>query len=230
MPCGPLQTMQLYALGTGSFLTGALSMFFFSLGTIPLLFGLGIVSALVSHRFNRRMLAATGILVLLLGVVMITRGLSLTGTSVSTFSSLNYHNIAVMENDRQVVQIQLEPYYYKPVVVQQGIPVLMIISAEEKNINGCNNAIVIPAFDLRYDLTDGENYVGFTPTETGNIAYSCWMGMIRSTIHVVEDLSQISPVFPEVEPDPAGVDPETDCCTISKALYPFARQHPARDT
>lgn len=33
MPCGPLQLMQLYALGTGSFMVGALSMFFFSLGS-----------------------------------------------------------------------------------------------------------------------------------------------------------------------------------------------------
>ena len=32
MPCGPLQTMQVYALGTGSFFAGALSMFLFSLG------------------------------------------------------------------------------------------------------------------------------------------------------------------------------------------------------
>ena len=42
MPCGPLQLMQLYALGTGSFMVGALSMFFFSLGTVPLMLGLGV--------------------------------------------------------------------------------------------------------------------------------------------------------------------------------------------
>jgi len=41
MPCGPLQAMQLYALGTGSFIAGATSMFMFSLGTVPLMFGLG---------------------------------------------------------------------------------------------------------------------------------------------------------------------------------------------
>lgn len=34
MPCGPLQTMQLYALSTGSAINGALSMFIFSLGTV----------------------------------------------------------------------------------------------------------------------------------------------------------------------------------------------------
>jgi len=35
MPCGPLQTMQLYALGTGSAFKGALAMLVFSLGTVP---------------------------------------------------------------------------------------------------------------------------------------------------------------------------------------------------
>jgi sulfite exporter TauE/SafE len=34
MPCGPLQAVQFYALGTGSAIAGALSMFFFVLGTI----------------------------------------------------------------------------------------------------------------------------------------------------------------------------------------------------
>ncbi|MDR0819118.1 MAG: sulfite exporter TauE/SafE family protein, partial [Oscillospiraceae bacterium] len=41
MPCGPLQAMQIYALSTGSAFAGALSMLLFSLGTVPLMFGLG---------------------------------------------------------------------------------------------------------------------------------------------------------------------------------------------
>ncbi|MDR0644171.1 MAG: sulfite exporter TauE/SafE family protein, partial [Treponema sp.] len=41
MPCGPLQAMQLYALSTGSPLAGGISMFLFSMGTVPLMFGIG---------------------------------------------------------------------------------------------------------------------------------------------------------------------------------------------
>lgn len=37
LPCGFTQSMQLYALSTGSFTTGALTMFVFSLGTLPVL-------------------------------------------------------------------------------------------------------------------------------------------------------------------------------------------------
>lgn len=43
MPCGPLQAMQLYALSTGSFVLGALSMFLFGVGTVPLMLGVGII-------------------------------------------------------------------------------------------------------------------------------------------------------------------------------------------
>lgn len=37
MPCGFTQSMQLYTLGAGSFMEGALIMFFFALGTFPVL-------------------------------------------------------------------------------------------------------------------------------------------------------------------------------------------------
>ena len=211
MPCGPLQTMQLYALGTGSFITGALSMFFFSLGTAPLLFALGALSTLVSQKFNRRMLAASGVLVMLLGAVMITRGLSLTGTSAPSISAQAYGNMAVIEDGRQVVSIEMEPYYYEPIVVQKGIPVTFIVNAEQENINGCNNAIVIPAFDIRNNIIPGENIFEFTPLESGTLAYSCWMGMIRSSIQVVDDLSEHTPGSPADVPVEAPVD---SCCSV----------------
>ncbi len=194
MPCGPLQTIQLYALGTGSFITGATSMFFFSLGTVPLMFALGAVSALVSQRFNKRMFAASGLLVMVLGTVMISRGLSLTGTVAPSLVPVNYTNVAIIENDRQFVKIELEPYNYEPIVVQVGIPVAFIIEAEQSKINGCNNAFVIPAYNLQDNILAGENIYEFLPTEVGTVSYACWMGMIRSSIQIVDDIAAISPL------------------------------------
>ena len=66
MPCGPLQTMQLYALGTGSALAGALSMFVFSLGTVPLMLIFGAVSGLLSKGYTKDILKFSGILVVIL--------------------------------------------------------------------------------------------------------------------------------------------------------------------
>ena len=44
LPCGFTQGMQLYTLTTGSFLTGALTMFCFALGTLPVLAALSFSS------------------------------------------------------------------------------------------------------------------------------------------------------------------------------------------
>lgn len=41
MPCGPLQSMEIVALASGSWVAGAFSMFCFSLGTVPLMLGFG---------------------------------------------------------------------------------------------------------------------------------------------------------------------------------------------
>lgn len=79
MPCGPLQAMQLYALSTGSVAAGALSMFLFSLGTVPLMFGLGALSSFLSARFTSVMMKVSAVLVILLGLMMLNNGLSLSG-------------------------------------------------------------------------------------------------------------------------------------------------------
>ena len=129
MPCGPLQTMQVYALGTGSFFNGALAMFLFSLGTVPLMFGFGAISSYLSARFNRWMLKASAVLVMVLGLVMFTRGLSLFGVPLLPDPSAAVA-VAVIQGDVQTVATSIESGRYSPFVVQQGVPVRWIITAE----------------------------------------------------------------------------------------------------
>ncbi len=82
MPCGPLQAMQLYALSSGSALAGALGMFLFSLGTVPLMFALGAMSTLLSARFNAVIANVSALLVILLGLLMLDNGLALSGIAL----------------------------------------------------------------------------------------------------------------------------------------------------
>ncbi|MDF2535901.1 MAG: hypothetical protein K0R18_2060, partial [Bacillales bacterium] len=79
MPCGPLQNMQIYALLTGSALLGALSMFLFSIGTVPLMFLLGALSSVLSSRFTQMMSKVSAVLVIILGLIMMNGGLVLSG-------------------------------------------------------------------------------------------------------------------------------------------------------
>src|SRR5665647_3226988 len=71
MPCGPLQTMQLYALGTGSAFNGAVSMLIFSLGTVPLMLTFGALSGLITKGYTKTLLRFSGILVVVLGLSLI---------------------------------------------------------------------------------------------------------------------------------------------------------------
>ncbi|MGB5824553.1 MAG: sulfite exporter TauE/SafE family protein [Proteocatella sp.] len=189
MPCGPLQAMQLYALSTGSAVQGAVSMFLFSLGTVPFMFGLGVVSSMLSKKFKKRMMLVSAVLVVVLGMFMFQNGISLSGMDFGGVSAQNsVSREMVLEDGKQVVTTEVGPSSYEPIVVQKDIPVKWIINVDEENLNGCNNEILVPKYNLDIKLQPGENIVEFTPTESGTVKYSCWMGMIRSSITVVDDL------------------------------------------
>lgn len=193
MPCGPLQAMQLYALGTGSFTAGALSMFLFSIGTVPLMFGFGALSSVLKEKYTHKMMKAGSILVIVLGLVMLNRGLNLSGFGVNMASATtSTGNIATVKNGIQTVSIDLEPGKYTPIVVQKGVPVKWTIRVEKGDLNGCNNPLTIPQLGIQKKLVTGDNVIEFTPEEEGDIIYTCWMGMITSRIRVVSDLGSIS--------------------------------------
>ncbi len=195
MPCGPLQAMQLYALSTGSPIKGAISMFLFSIGTVPLMFAFGALSSFLSKKFTAKMLTASAVLVVFLGIFMFNNGVGLSGIALPTFPALantkQEANKAVVEGDVQVVTSGITSGSYEPIIVQKGIPVKWTIQAEEGELNGCNNSIVAQSYNLQKKLQIGDNVVEFTPTESGTFSFSCWMGMIRSKITVVDDLGNV---------------------------------------
>ena len=203
MPCGPLQAAQLYALSTGSATTGALSMFFFGLGTFPVMFTFGSISTLLGNKFTSKLLKVSGIFVIVLGVVALDRGLGLVnvraiipwGQQQETAQvSTNIPQgsvIATMKSGYQEVYVNVAPRGYEPIVVQKDIPVKMIFVVKPGNLNGCNNAIIISSLNIQKPLIVGETLVEFTATTLGEVRYACWMNMIRSTITVVEDLSKV---------------------------------------
>lgn len=197
MPCGPLQAMQIYALSTGSPLSGALSMFLFSLGTVPLMFGIGALSTLLSKKFSRKMMTAGAVLVVVLGLSMLSQGWSLAGFQagqVQDTAEVTADDPQVTaddpdrseEEDVQVIHSTLSRGGYPEITVRAGIPVKWVIDAPEGSINGCNNRMFIYEYEIEHAFQTGENIIEFTPENTGTFGYSCWMGMIRSSITVVE--------------------------------------------
>ncbi|WFA08851.1 sulfite exporter TauE/SafE family protein [Tissierella sp. Yu-01] len=187
LPCGPLQSMQLYALSTGSIVAGAFSMFLFSLGTVPLMFILGTISSKLNKKFTDKMLSICAMLVVVLGVGMISNGLSLSGVLIPQIQTAEaLASTAELEGEFQTIRTVLDFGIYQPIRVKAGIPVKWTIRAEKGKVNGCNNEIIIPEYNLEVKLKEGDNLIEFIPTEAGQFGYSCWMGMIRSSIIVTE--------------------------------------------
>ena len=85
-----------------------------------------------------------------------------------------------------MINSTLESARYPDITVKVGTLVQWTINAPPGSINGCNNRMYIPAYNIEHSFTQGDNLIEFTPTETGIFPYSCWMGMIRANITVVE--------------------------------------------
>lgn len=77
MPCGPLQSMQIIALASANPLVGALSMLLFSLGTVPLMLGLGSAISALGTKFRRSVTTLGALLVCILGLALLAQGVGL---------------------------------------------------------------------------------------------------------------------------------------------------------
>jgi sulfite exporter TauE/SafE/copper chaperone CopZ/plastocyanin domain-containing protein len=244
MPCGPLQAMQLYALSTGSPVRGGFSMLLFSLGTVPLMFGIGALSSLLSNAakgraFTARVMKIGAVLVTALGLTMFSNGWNLSGFN---FNFLNFSSPfppvggrfsgntgekgtvrespyePVISNGFQMVNSTLNAGRYPAITVRQGIPVKWTINAPQGSVNGCNNRMIIREYGIEYRFKTGENVIEFTPEKTGKFSYSCWMGMIRSSITVVAKGGSIAADEggPDMSPVPAGVSIPADGIAIAE--------------
>lgn len=196
--CGPLQAMYVMAAGTGSWSQGAAILFFFGLGTLPLLLGFGFLTSLLSANLTPKLLKASGVIVMILGAVMLNRGLAVTGTGAD-FNTLlarasQYLSPVAAEGPsclpEQTIRMDVLASGYSPdrFTLRKGVPVKWVINGKE--LTECNKGIVVPQLDLKIDLRKGEQTVEFTPKDIGVIPWSCWMGMIPGSFIVVEDVAE----------------------------------------
>ena len=197
--CGPLQAMYVMAAGTGSPWEGARILLIFGLGTLPLLLGFGFLTTLISHHASDKILKASGLVVVTLGLIMFNRGMILTGTgydfeSVSQMISRRFENLEqsrlsnVVGSDKiLVLHMNVTQNGYEPAkfVIRKGTPVRWVINVKE--LTECNRTILVPKLGLEIDLHLGEQTVEFTPNQAGVILWSCGMGMLRGEFESLDD-------------------------------------------
>ncbi len=188
LPCGFTQSLQLAALASGSFITGAFTMFIFAIGTLPSLVGLSAISSTATGTFSRLFLRFSGALVLILALFNVSSGLALTGVNLDSF--MQGPPTAVGSAPRimggvQEVAMKVTSNGYEPsnLTIKAGVPVKWVIDGA--GAFGCTSQIVIPDLGITQALTSGINEVGFTAPNPGQLAFSCSMGMVRGSFTVI---------------------------------------------
>lgn len=177
LPCGFTQALQLYVLGTGSFTVGALTMLAFSLGTLPSLAGIGAISSFTKGDVKRYFMTFSAIIVIVLGFYNLGPGLTLVGASTVDVNTAD--TIAAQINSNvQTIDLQVAGFAYSPnsFTLKQGVPVKWNIDG--RKATGCAKVISVPSLGITQRLSsDSITTIEFTPTKTGNIQFSCSMGM-----------------------------------------------------
>jgi len=193
LPCGFTQTMQLYAVSTGSFIKGALTMSVFALGTIPGLLTVGTISSFAKGSFGRVFFKFAGLVVIALALFNIQGGFNLTGLNlainsrnITTSNPQTDPNVTV-ENGVQIVRMNQISNGYEPnfFTIKKGMPVRWIIDSQAPY--SCAASIVIPQLKVSKLLQKGDNTIEFTPLETGLLKFTCSMGMYSGTFNVIDD-------------------------------------------
>lgn len=179
LPCGFTQSMQLFAVSTGSFLSGALTMLLFGLGTGPVLLGLGFAISRFSDLKASLFKLVVGMVVVGFAYSTLLSGFAQAGIAFNLPSRGTVDQVAQVEDDVQVVKMVADYRGYTPSTIQikAGVPVRWEIDA--KQVGGCTGEIIVPSLNIREPLEAGVNVVEFTVDQPGTVGFSCWMGMVR---------------------------------------------------
>lgn len=185
LPCGFTQSMQLYALSTGSPVQAALIMTAFAIGTLPALIGFGAATSALRGRALERLTFGVGAFVVALGIANVGNGATLLGWQGFSFANASTTVAApVLVDGKQLVMMEASAFGYNPdvITVRVGVPVDWEVYGG-KNL-GCASTLVMRAFNVQSSIRPGENQIVFTPTKTGTFPFSCSMGMVKGTLIV----------------------------------------------
>lgn len=182
--------MQAYAVSTGSFVAGALAMMLFALGTVPGLLSIGFVSAVLKGEWLKKFFTFTGVIVLILGVFNFNNGYAL--LSLSLPSGTGTQKIDAANLEVQEVRMTQGDFGYSPntISIDAGKKIRWIITST--NPYTCASQIVVPALGISKSLQPGENVIEFVAPASGEIPFSCSMGMYRGKFVINSNGKQVS--------------------------------------
>ncbi len=186
LPCGFTQAMQLAAIGSGNFVSGALIMGLFAIGTAPALLSIGGLTSVIKGAVAQRFYAIVGLAVFLFGIYNANNALALVGFTGGSFNAPAVTNPTEVVDGVQIVRMTQKSagYYPNSFTVKKGVPVKWVVTSEAPY--SCAASINMPSMNINQALQAGENVIEFTPTQSGRLPFSCSMGMYRGSFNVID--------------------------------------------
>ncbi|WP_372595379.1 sulfite exporter TauE/SafE family protein [Actinotalea sp.] len=194
LPCGFTQAVQVYAMSTGSPARAGTIMALFALGTVPGLLGIGSLGAAVRGAHARRFFRFAGVAVLAFAAVNVTGalavlapGLLAPAAAVSTSPTGGLSENVTLDGDIQVLRTTQVANGYEPSAATVYVDREVRWEIDSTAIS-CAASIYAPELGIEPVVLDpGLNVLTFTPTRTGDLRYSCGMGMYWGSVTVIDE-------------------------------------------
>lgn len=187
LPCGFTQVMQLYAISSGSFMTGAIVMSVFAIGTAPGLLGVGSLTSLMKGSSAGRFFKIAGVAVMAMALININNGYNLSGLQVPSFrntpdSSTSDSTVQTIETTFTLAG-DIVPSSF---TLKARTSYKLIVDSKDDG-EGCMSTIMIPGlFNKPLLLEKGKKQIlSFTTKSAGSYKITCAMGVDRGTITVI---------------------------------------------
>lgn len=198
LPCGFTQAMQLFAVSTGSPVSGALIMGMFAVGTAPGLLSIGGLTSVVKGVFAQRFFRVVGVVVVAMAFVNFSNGVTLLGVrdlftqSGTPTSSSNQETPSTVSQPASDEPLILATTYTdaKDIVpsaftTKVGQKTTLEVDVKEDG-QGCMSTIMIIGLDEKpqYLKAGKKLTLTFTPKKAGTYTIACAMGVPRGQVKV----------------------------------------------
>lgn len=195
IPCGTTLAMEALAISTASPIKGALILGTFVLGTFPMFFGIGFLTAKLGEKFKDNFLKLAAVLLIILGSVSLYGGLVSMGAPISLSRLINSDknssgNMSVdfppVKDGYQLTTINVSSNGYSPstVVLKENLPTKLTLKTNEAY--SCAIAFRIPDLKIGVNLTpSGAEILNIPKLSKGEYPFTCSMGMYTGVIKVL---------------------------------------------
>lgn len=196
LPCGFTLIAQTIALTSGSFITGALIMLFFALGTLPTLVAISLSGLKFNSKphLTAKFNIVAGLLIVFFALYNINGQLNVLGLPSLSDISLGggqevvEGTVEVNAKGQQVLNVTAKGFEYIPtssMQIKAGVPTKLIV--DNQGIQGCGSFMAANGLINGYvALKAGVNEIDLGKPQAGVYKLTCTMGMVRPiTIEVI---------------------------------------------